>query len=147
MLRLRDQKRNEIPLIGSVLCHKLASCALLKFIPSYATPNSFSHPIKWPACQLSFCRAVVPVSDTHTQSHGFFPTQVWSGLNNWLSFQSTDLLWLLHSGLLKRNSRKLGKVGRAGRGVKYCFILTSFRTMAGNRRDTKDKGKKKKLNH
>jgi len=119
-----------------------ASCALLIFIPSYATPNSFSHPIKWLACQLSFCRAVVPVPDTHTQSR-FFPTQVWSGLNNWLSFQSTDLEWLLHSGLLKQNSRKLGIVGRAGRGVIYCFILTSIRTMAGNRRDTNEKLKKK----
>ncbi len=106
-----------------------ASCALLKFIPSYATPNSFSLPIKWPACQLSFCRAVVLVSDTHTQSHSIFLLRVWSVLNNRLSFQSTDFSWLLHSAPLKRNSRKLRKVGRAGRGVKYCFIFTSFRTL------------------
>lgn len=106
------------------------SQALLKFIPSYATPNSFSHPIKWPACQLSCCQAVVPISDTHTQSHSLFLLRVWSVLNNRLSCQSTDFSWLLHSAPLKRNSRKLGKVGRAGRGVKYCFILTFFHTMA-----------------
>lgn len=121
----------------------LASCALLKFIPSYATPNSFSLPIKWPACQLSFCRAVVPVSDTHTQSHSLFLLRVWSVLNNRLSFQSTDFSWLLHSAPLKRNSRKLGKVGRAGRAVKYCFILTSFRTMA----EETQKGEVKKVGH
>lgn len=136
-LLLRDytQTNGEMRFPDRICPVSQASHALLKFIPSHAGRNSFSHPIKWPALSLSL--AVASACDTLTR---FLP--VWSEANNRLSHRSVDLPWLLHSAPLKRNSRKLGKVGGAGRGVQYCFILTSFHTTAGiTERQSKNVGR------